>query len=171
MTDASIKQKLASICSAPGAPTNMPSLAAAPTLTPTPAAPGNNSMLYAVVGLVVGVVGVLIAVKLWEYMKAPAAPEPAPAPAVNADDFFNGIARSLIQQRQQAPPQAAVEPVAPVPDYPVQPVAPVPAAPQPTQPAAPPRAPPEGRLSPRGAPPPAQPAHDPLADDPNFTPL
>lgn len=154
---ASIKDKLASICSPPQSPQYMPPLTAAPTLTPTPSPTGSSPVLYVLVGLVVGVVGVLIAVKAWAYLRGDSAAEAAapPQPPVNANDFFNGIARSLIQQRQQAAPAPRVEPVTPVPTTPPATMQPVAHAPAPQHaPAAPVSA-----------------VADPLADDPNFTPI
>ena len=122
-----------------------------------------NPIVYALVGLVVGAIVVLIAVKLYWYVKGgneEAVPtNPVPQPPVNANDFFNGIARSLIQQKQQS---AAVQEVM----QPVSPVAPMaPQTPSPVTPTAQPPAP----LAPAPAPPVT--VSDPLENDPNFTPI
>lgn len=162
-----IKERLQSICNpAPAGP--QPSFThqtTQPNLGFQQVPQNTSPLVYALVGLVVGAIVVLIAVKFYWYMKSggnevesPQSPAPPP---VNANDFFNGIARSLIQQKQQtgagpsppvSPVTPAIAPVAAPSNPPPAPIAPTAPTPAPVAPAAPQ-------------------VNDSLENDPNFTPI
>ena len=171
-----IKEKLQSICNpAPAAHAQsftLPSLQSNYGSYHPPEA--TNPIVYALVGLVVGAIVVLIAVKLYWYVKGGGeevvATAPPPQPPVNANDFFNGIARSLIQQKQQSALNSEVmQPVSPVTPTVAVPPAPVlsPVVPS----AMPTNSAPALAPAPAPSAPPAPPASDPLENDPNFTPI